>query len=78
MVKVKYFGFLSKKLPQEFDKEGFYSMNLEGKSIDELLKQTGIDSNMRMVILVNSRIENIDYVFQDGDQITVMPLVAGG
>lgn len=78
MVKVKYFGFLNKKLPYEFDEEGFCSMDLEGKSVGDLLEQTNVDPNMRMTILVNSHRENKEYIFKDGDLITVMPLVSGG
>lgn len=78
MVKVKYYGFLKKKLPQEFDEEGFCSMDIAGTTVGDLLTRTEVDPGMRMTVLVNSHRENKDYVFADGDVITVMPLVAGG
>lgn len=78
MVKVKYYGFLSKKLPQNFDGEGFTTMQVEGLTVEALLLQTDVDVKMRMVVLVNEHREPKSYVLKDGDVITVMPLVAGG
>ncbi|MCQ2553086.1 MAG: MoaD/ThiS family protein [Clostridia bacterium] len=78
MVKVKYYGFLSKKLPQDFDEDGFATMQVEGLTVEALLLQTDVDIKMRMVVLVNEHRELKSYVLKDGDVITVMPLVAGG
>lgn len=78
MVRIKYYGFLKAKLPQEFDEEGFCNLNLAGKSLESYFAETTVDPNMRMTILVNSSRKDKSYVMQDGDVITVMPLVAGG
>ena len=78
MIKIKYYGFLKKFMP-ETDAEGFWNAEKTGTSIEELFAQTGIDyKKFRMTILVNSTRKDVSYVLQDGDVLTVMPLVAGG
>ena len=78
MVKIKFYGFLKKKLPPEFDEEGFCRLDLAGKSLEEFFGETDVDPSMRMTILVNSSRKDKNYIMADGDVITVMPLVAGG
>lgn len=78
MLKIKYYGFLKKFIP-EMDEEGFWHVDRANKTIEELFIETGVDyKNIRMTILVNSSRKDISYVMQENDVITVMPLVAGG
>ena len=78
MIKIKYYGFLKKFMP-EIDEEGFWNADKAGMSIEELFNETGVDyKGIRMTILVNSSRRDVTYVLQDNDVITVMPLVAGG
>lgn len=78
MVRIKYYGFLKAKLPQEFDEEGFCDLDLAGRALESWFEETKVDPNMRMTILVNSSRKDKTYIMQDGDVITVMPLVSGG
>ena len=78
MLKIKYYGFLKKFMP-EIDDEGFWNANKAGVTIEELFVETSVDyKKYRMTILVNSSRKDVDYVLQEGDVLTVMPLVAGG
>lgn len=78
MLKIKYYGFLKKFMP-EIDDEGFWNANKAGVTIEELFAETSVDyKKYRMTILVNSSRKDVDYVLQEGDVLTVMPLVAGG
>ena len=63
----------------EINDDGFWHADKANKTIEELFVETGVDyKNIRMTILVNSYRKDTSYVLQDGDTITVMPLVAGG
>ena len=78
MLKIKYYGFLKKFMP-EVDEEGFWNADKAGKSIEELFAETNVDyKQFRMTVLVNSSRKDVSYVLQEGDVLTVMPLVAGG
>ncbi len=78
MLKIKYYGFLKKFMP-EVDEEGFWNTQKSGITIEQLFAETGVDyKKFRMTILVNSSRQDVSYVLQDGDVLTVMPLVAGG
>lgn len=78
MLKIKYYGFLKKFMP-EIDDEGFWNANKAGVTIEELFAETSVDyKKYRMTILVNSSRKDVDYILQEGDVLTVMPLVAGG
>ncbi|MDO5440970.1 MAG: MoaD/ThiS family protein [Bacillota bacterium] len=63
----------------ETDEEGFWNAEKAGITIEELFAETNVDyKKFRMTILVNSSRKDVSYVLQDGDILTVMPLVAGG
>ena len=48
------------------------------RSVELLLEEAGMDSHAGYVLLVNGSRKKKDYVPQEGDEIKVMPLVAGG
>lgn len=78
MIKIKYYGFLKKFMPEISD-DGFWYADKVNKTIEELFVETNVDyKNIRMTILVNSSRKDISYVLKENDVITVMPLVAGG
>lgn len=78
MTKIKYYGFLKKFMP-EVGEDGFWDADAAGTPVRELFENTGVKYNeIRMTILVNKSRKDVDYVLQDGDIMTVMPLVAGG
>ena len=78
MLKIKYYGFLKKFMP-EVSEDGFWYADKANKTVEELFIETGVDyKTIRMTILVNSFRKDISYVLQENDTITVMPLVAGG
>lgn len=78
MVKIRYYGILKPNMPS-IEEDGFWHLDQEGLSIEDVLNMTGAgEKEFGMTILVNRRRKERDYVLQDGDVMTVMPLVAGG
>lgn len=77
MVKIKYYGILKPYLPQT-EEDGFWHAEKAGMTIGEVLEETEAAGRVAAVILVNKVRKDLDYVLQDGDTMTVMPLVAGG
>ena len=78
MVKIKYFGILKPCMPQT-EEDGYWHADKAGTAIGQILDETEVISKAEnMVILVNKVRKPTDYVLQDGDTMTVMPLLAGG
>ena len=78
MLKIKYYGFLKKFMP-EVAEDGFWNAEKAGMTIEALFAETHVDwKQYRMTVLVNSSRKDVSYILQDGDVLTVMPLVAGG
>lgn len=78
MVKIKFFGVLANKMPENDDK-GFWVVDGDGKTIKELLDVSSLkDTNIKYTLFVNNERQNINYVLEDNDVLTVLPLLAGG
>ena len=78
MVKIKYFGILKPCMPQT-EEDGYWHADKAGTAIGQILDETEVTGRAEnMVILVNKVRKPTDYVLQDGDTMTVMPLLAGG
>ena len=78
MVKIKYFGILKPCMPQT-EEDGYWHADKAGTAIAQILDETEVTGKAEnMVILVNKVRKPTDYVLQDGDTMTVMPLLAGG
>ena len=78
MVKIKFFGVLANKMPEKDDKD-FWVVDGDGKTIKELLDVSLLkDTNIKYTLFVNNERQNINYVLEDNDVLTVLPLLAGG
>ena len=78
MVKVKFFGVLSNRMPENKD-EGYWITEGKGKTIKELLDLTLLkDINVKYSIFVNNERKDSSYVLEDGDILSIIPLLAGG
>ena len=78
MTKIKFYGIMKKYMP-EVAEDGFWHCDGEGKTIGDLLTESGATTEkVGMTILVNRVRKDQEYVLSDGDTVTVMPLVAGG
>lgn len=78
MIKVKFYGVLKKNMPQ-VEEDGFWHIEDEEITIEEVLKRGGADNvSFGMTLLVNRVRKDRSYVLKDGDTLTVMPLIAGG
>ena len=78
MVKIKFYGIMKPYMPQT-EEDGFWHADKAGSTIGQIMDETGAsEKNVGVTTLVNRVRKNKDYVLQDGDTLTVMPLVAGG
>lgn len=77
MVKIKFYGILKPYMP-EVAEDGFWHAEKAGMTIGQIMEETEAAGKAATVILVNRVRKDMDYVLQDGDTLTVMPLVAGG
>lgn len=78
MIKVKFYGIMKPYMPA-VEEDGFWHLDREGMTVGQLMDETGAsEKDVAVTILVNRVRKNKDFVLQDGDVLTVMPLVAGG
>ena len=78
MVKIKFFGIMKAYMP-ETEEDGFWHADRDGVTVGQLMDETGAsEKDVAVTILVNKVRKTKEYVLQDGDTLTVMPLVAGG
>ncbi len=50
----------------------------EGATVDHLLRRLGIPDDMAQVIIVNNENSGFERPLQDGDQVILIPPLAGG
>ena len=76
MITVKLLAVLKQYAPND----GYFEMEYTpGMTIADALGETGIEkTDHRYSILVNGRRKNPCDVLDDGDSVTIMPLLAGG
>ena len=78
MIKVKFYGIMKACMP-ETEEDGFWHADRDGFTVGQLMDETGAsEKDVAVTILVNRIRKTKEYVLQDGDILTVMPLVAGG
>ena len=78
-VNVKLTGQFIKLAPEGSDKGVFSSESEAGTTLSALLKQLGVDdTGVKYTALVNNERKPAEYVLEDSDSVTVMPLLAGG
>lgn len=78
MVKVKFYGIMKPYMP-ETEEDGYWHADRDGMTVGQIMDETGAsEKDVAVTILVNRIRKTKEYVLQDGDTLTVMPLVAGG
>jgi sulfur carrier protein ThiS len=86
-VQLKLFATLTKRLSPMFIEQypqGLRAgspVNIElpdNSSIADLLKRLGIDKETSLIIFVNGRDRNRDYLLVTGDQVGIFPPIGGG
>jgi sulfur carrier protein ThiS len=79
MVTIKLTGQFMQLAPQGSEK-GVFTIDFNpGLELSELLDRLGIKAqNLKFTALVNNARKPEDYVLEDSDLITIMPLLAGG
>ena len=78
MIRVKFYGIMKPYMPS-VEEDGYWHLEKKGLTVGEILDETGASENeVAVTILVNRVRKDKTFVPQDGDILTVMPLVAGG
>jgi len=78
VVKVKFFGVLANKMPEK-NNNGYWIIEGKGKTIKELLDLSSIkETNIKYTLFINNVRQDINYVLEKDDILTVIPLLAGG
>ena len=79
MISVKLTGQFMKLAPEGSEKGVFKVDYSAGTTLSELLARYGVDcTGVKYTALVNNGRKQADYVLEDSDSVTVMPLLAGG
>ena len=78
MIRVKFYGIMKPYMPS-VEEDGYWHLEKDGLTVGEILDMTGAsEKDVAVTILVNRVRKNKEFVPQDGDILSVMPLVAGG
>lgn len=78
MIRVKFYGIMKPYMPS-IEEDGYWHLAEEGLSVGEIMDMTGAsEKEVTVTILVNRVRKDKSFIPQDGDILTVMPLVAGG
>ena len=79
MINVKLTGQFMKLAPEGSEKGVFAAVYTSDMTLSAFLAQLGVDdTHVNYTVLVNNSRKSRDYVLEDSDSITVMPLLAGG
>jgi len=77
-VQIRFLGIFKKFQPSD-NGSGFWEVDGEGETIEEILHKTGLlQSNIGYTPIVNGIRKPKSYVLCAGDKVNIMPLVAGG
>lgn len=78
MIKVKFLGPLGRYQPQE-DEDGVWQVDVGNISIENFLASTPIkDVKMGYSAMVNQKKQDVSYILQDGDSLSILPLFYAG
>ena len=79
MINVKLTGQFMKFAPEGSEKGVFTAEFEAGLTLSALLSRLGVEgAGVNYTVLVNNSRKKKDYLLEDSDSITVMPLLAGG
>jgi molybdopterin converting factor small subunit len=79
MITVKLTGQFIKLAPEGSERGQFSTEFEPGMTLSTLFARLGVDAgNVKFTTLVNNVRKPADYVLEDSDSITIMPLLAGG
>lgn len=78
MIRVKFYGIMKPYMPS-VEEDGYWHLEEGGLTVGEIMDMTGAsEKEVAVTILVNRVRKDKAFIPQDGDILTVMPLVAGG
>jgi sulfur carrier protein ThiS len=77
-IEVKLFSYLCNRLGKEKNRY-FFKMEIEkGATCADLLKSLNISSDPSILILVNGLNKEKNYLLQEGDDVSILPIIEGG
>ena len=78
MVKIIFLGPLGRFMPEE-DENGYWNVEATGKTVEEIINSTKVsESKMNYSVLVNDERRSRDYVLNEGDDVSILPLFCAG
>ncbi len=79
-IKVKLFAGLQRYLPEGSAKNDCHLEISHGSTVGDVLDELNVPSkkHIGLMILVNGTHGNLDYVPNEGDTVSIFPIVAGG
>lgn len=79
-IEVRLFAGLQRYLPENSSKNSCRMKTNQGDSVKDVLEKLNVPSKKLrgLMILVNGTHANLDYVLNEGDVLSVFPVIAGG
>ncbi len=78
MIKFIFLGPFGSHMPSE-DADGYWNTDAAGKTVAEIMQTTKVaESKMNYSVLVNEVQQSRDYVLQEGDVVSILPLFYAG
>ncbi|MHA2004287.1 MAG: MoaD/ThiS family protein [Candidatus Thorarchaeota archaeon] len=79
MVNVKLYAGLRKFAPKDNDLGDFFQVDIQGKTVNHLIKKLGIREVHVQIVMVNGeRIIENDYTLEEDDLVVIFPPIGGG
>ena len=79
MVNVKLYAGLRKFAPKDNDLGDFFQVDIQGKTVNDLIKKLGIREVHVQIVMVNGeRIIENDHTLEEDDLVVIFPPIGGG
>ena len=76
---IKLSGPFSMYMPKEVNVDGLWEVEAKGQTVEDFIATTPAkDATMNYSVLINNKRKDKDYVLQDGDKLTILPLFYAG
>jgi sulfur carrier protein ThiS len=79
MVNVKLYAGLQKFAPKDNDLGDFFQVDIQGNTVNDLIKKLGIREVQVQIVMVNGeRIIYYDQTLEEDDLVVIFPPIGGG
>ena len=77
-VAVRLFGNLGHYLPEGGNRFSFTKSLDDGATVQEMLSRLSLPKELPVIVIVNGRRAEADYILKDGDEVNVLRPSGGG